>query len=132
MRALHGMQHGMQHGMMPLHINYNRFRIKKTDMDMLSEADVEKYFGLKKPDSIVNHQLTVNLANKVWQRAQMWVHLRKVADVDSAAMAKLYGIVKAQRNEPGTCSKLPEWWHPPKHDRLVINLMLKHGMQQTA
>merc|ERR1712241_742627 len=44
---------------------------------------------------------------------------------------KLYGIVKAQRNEPGTNSKLPEWWHPPKHDRLVIKLILKHGMQQT-
>ena len=100
-------------------------------MDMLSEADVEKYFGLKKPDSIVNHQLTVNLANKVWQRAQMWVHLRKVEDIDQETLTKLYNIVKAQRNELGTNSKLPEWWHPPKHDKLVIQLILKHGMQQT-
>jgi len=116
----------------PVIPNYNRCRIKKTDLDMLSEADVEKYFGIKKPDSIVNHQLTVNLANKVWHRAQMWAHLRKVQDIDEATLTKLYGVVKAQRNEPGTSSKLPEWWHPPKHDALVVQLILKHGMQQTS
>jgi len=31
----------------------------------------------------------------------------------------------------GTISKLPEWWHPPKHDMLIVKMILKHGMQQT-
>ncbi|ETO27604.1 hypothetical protein RFI_09528, partial [Reticulomyxa filosa] len=113
-----------------------RHKFVKSDLDCLTETDYELAFGLKKPVSLFVHNLTAQLATKIWRRIQMWSVLRPLnqmsAEEREEYLSEAYNKIKAAENESNFPSKLPNWWYPPKHDKLLVDMTLKYGLGDVA
>jgi len=113
------------------------YKLNKGDLLTLTEKDFEA-FGLFKPQTIFDHDLTGILAKKIWTRVQMWKHLRTVSEIDDYVLDNLYhnSVRILQTSDLSisqqTIIKLPNWWDPIVHDKLCVKLVLKYGLIQDS
>ncbi|ETO35098.1 hypothetical protein RFI_01976, partial [Reticulomyxa filosa] len=109
-----------------------KYKFIKSDLEFLNDNDYAIGFGLKRPTPLFAHHLTAQLATKIWRRVQMWSVLRPLdrmtTEERDQELGDIYNKIKAAENESNCPSKLPNWWYPPKHDKLIVDMTLKYGL----